>query len=64
METLAKVTENKVQYVLAKSCNDLDKIACDDGRCIPAAWCCDRHHDPNCTVMVRPSCCQGLSDSE
>ncbi|RZC32939.1 low-density lipoprotein receptor class A domain-containing protein 3 [Asbolus verrucosus] len=40
-----------------------DKLQCDDGRCIPTSWCCDRHHDPNCTVTNRPKCCQVLSDS-
>ncbi|XP_050300141.1 kinesin-like protein subito isoform X2 [Anthonomus grandis grandis] len=40
-----------------------DKIPCDDGRCIPTAWCCDRHHDLNCTVTNRPRCCLGQSDS-
>ncbi|XP_030763846.1 low-density lipoprotein receptor class A domain-containing protein 3-like [Sitophilus oryzae] len=40
-----------------------DKIPCDDGRCIPMMWCCDRHHDPNCNVTVRPKCCHGLPDS-
>ncbi|XP_076256348.1 uncharacterized protein LOC143193828 isoform X1 [Rhynchophorus ferrugineus] len=40
-----------------------DKIPCDDGRCIPTTWCCDQHHDANCSVTVRPNCCQGLSDS-
>lgn len=39
-----------------------DKIHCDDGRCIPTAWCCDRHHDANCTVTNRPTCCQVLSE--
>lgn len=39
-----------------------DKLQCDDGRCIPIAWCCDRHHDPNCSVTIRPPCCQLLSD--
>ncbi|CAH1112023.1 unnamed protein product [Psylliodes chrysocephalus] len=37
-----------------------DKIPCDDGRCIPSSWCCDRHHDPNCSVTNRPKCCQSL----
>ncbi|XP_063927180.1 uncharacterized protein LOC135140521 isoform X2 [Zophobas morio] len=40
-----------------------DKLPCDDGRCIPMSWCCDRHHDPNCNVTNRPKCCQALSDS-
>ncbi|KAJ8929469.1 hypothetical protein NQ314_017849 [Rhamnusium bicolor] len=40
-----------------------DKIPCDDGRCIPSSWCCDRHHDQNCTVTNRPKCCQVLSES-
>ncbi|CAG9861118.1 unnamed protein product [Phyllotreta striolata] len=35
-----------------------DKIPCDDGRCIPSSWCCNRLHDPNCTVTNRPKCCQ------
>ncbi|KAH1011883.1 hypothetical protein HUJ04_001156 [Dendroctonus ponderosae] len=39
-----------------------DKIPCDYGRCIPSSWCCDIHHDPNCTVTNRPMCCQGLSE--
>lgn len=39
-----------------------DKLQCDDGRCIPTSWCCDRYHDPNCTVINRPKCCQALSD--
>ncbi|XP_066258462.1 low-density lipoprotein receptor class A domain-containing protein 3-like isoform X1 [Euwallacea similis] len=39
-----------------------DKIKC-DGRCIPTSWCCDMRHDPNCTVVNRPSCCQSLTDS-
>lgn len=39
-----------------------EKIPCDDGRCIPTAWCCDRNHDLNCTVTNRPKCCQSLSD--
>ncbi|CAG9770854.1 unnamed protein product [Ceutorhynchus assimilis] len=49
-----------------KKCNGdpcKDKVPCEDGRCIPSAWCCDIHHDPNCTVTNRPTCCQGLSDS-
>jgi hypothetical protein len=37
-----------------------DKLQCDDGRCIPTSWCCDRHHDPNCNVTNRPKCCQLL----
>ncbi|XP_057655902.1 low-density lipoprotein receptor class A domain-containing protein 3-like [Diorhabda carinulata] len=37
-----------------------DKIPCEGGRCIPSSWCCDRHHDPNCTVTNRPKCCQAL----
>ncbi|XP_019876690.1 low-density lipoprotein receptor class A domain-containing protein 3-like [Aethina tumida] len=40
-----------------------DKIPCDDGRCIPISWCCDRNHDLNCTVTNRPQCCQVLSES-
>ncbi|KAJ8951161.1 hypothetical protein NQ318_021605, partial [Aromia moschata] len=40
-----------------------DKIPCDDGRCIPSSWCCDRHRDQNCTVTNRPKCCQVLSES-
>ncbi|XP_049943113.1 uncharacterized protein LOC126419892 [Schistocerca serialis cubense] len=30
---------------------------CDDGRCIPSAWCCDEYQDPNCNVSIKPSCC-------
>ncbi|KAI4454642.1 low-density lipoprotein receptor-related [Holotrichia oblita] len=41
----------------------LEKLQCDDGRCIPSFWCCDRHHDVNCNVTYRPDCCQQLSDS-
>ncbi|CAG9815185.1 unnamed protein product [Phaedon cochleariae] len=37
-----------------------DKIPCDDGRCIPSSWCCDSHHDMNCSVTNRPKCCQVL----
>ncbi|KAG5879598.1 hypothetical protein JTB14_005042 [Gonioctena quinquepunctata] len=37
-----------------------DKIPCDDGRCIPSYWCCDRQHDLNCTVTNRPKCCQSI----
>lgn len=33
------------------------KIPCDDGRCIPASWCCDEERDPNCTTKVKPRCC-------
>ncbi|CAH0549525.1 unnamed protein product [Brassicogethes aeneus] len=40
-----------------------DKIPCDEGRCIPTSWCCDRNHDLNCTVTNRPKCCQILSES-
>ncbi|XP_072381557.1 uncharacterized protein [Diabrotica undecimpunctata] len=46
-----------------EKCNEepcRDKIPCEDGRCIPSSWCCDRHLDPNCTVTIRPKCCQGL----
>ncbi|KAL1502829.1 hypothetical protein ABEB36_007916 [Hypothenemus hampei] len=54
-------SDESVQKCNGDPCKD--KIPCDDGRCIPAAWCCDRHHDPNCTVISRPTCCQGLTDS-
>nr|XP_023018454.1 low-density lipoprotein receptor-related protein 1B-like isoform X2 [Leptinotarsa decemlineata] len=37
-----------------------DKIPCEDGRCIPSVWCCDRQHDLNCTVTNRPKCCQSI----
>ncbi|XP_045468828.1 uncharacterized protein LOC123676718 [Harmonia axyridis] len=40
-----------------------DKLKCDDGRCIPTAWCCDRNVDANCTVTNRPQCCQVPSES-
>ncbi|KAL3271825.1 hypothetical protein HHI36_022295 [Cryptolaemus montrouzieri] len=40
-----------------------DKLKCEDGRCIPVAWCCDRNHDINCTVTNRPKCCQLLSET-
>ncbi|XP_065172408.1 uncharacterized protein [Atheta coriaria] len=40
----------------------VDKLQCDNGRCIPTAWCCDRHLDLNCSVSYPPPCCQILSD--
>ncbi|XP_044763144.1 uncharacterized protein LOC123320054 [Coccinella septempunctata] len=40
-----------------------DKLRCDDGRCIPTAWCCDRNVDANCTVTNRPKCCQVSSET-
>lgn len=36
------------------------KLSCEDGRCIPTAWCCDEMHDPNCTVKNKPKCCNQL----
>lgn len=39
-----------------------DKLQCDDGRCIPMYWCCDRHHDLECNVTYPPTCCQLLSE--
>lgn len=39
------------------------KILCDDGRCIPTAWCCDPNLDSQCTVTFRPSCCLQLTDT-
>ncbi|KAK9892545.1 hypothetical protein WA026_020528 [Henosepilachna vigintioctopunctata] len=40
-----------------------DKLRCEDGRCIPTAWCCDKNHDVNCTVTYRPKCCQLLAET-
>ncbi|KAB0791229.1 hypothetical protein PPYR_03029 [Photinus pyralis] len=38
------------------------KIRCDNGRCIPHAWCCDRHSDDNCNVTIRHDCCPPLQN--
>ncbi|KAF5279866.1 hypothetical protein FQA39_LY18211 [Lamprigera yunnana] len=37
-----------------------DKLQCEDGRCIPKSWCCDRHTDALCDVIIRHSCCPPL----
>nr|CAH7729687.1 unnamed protein product [Callosobruchus chinensis] len=41
-----------------------DKIPCEDGRCIPSSWCCDRHLDVNCMVTNKHICCQSMVPSE
>ncbi|XP_075219175.1 uncharacterized protein LOC142323442 isoform X2 [Lycorma delicatula] len=38
------------------------KLTC-EGRCIPMSWCCQPYNDLNCTVKMRPSCCQQISKS-
>lgn len=38
-----------------------DKLSCEDGRCIPIAWCCQQFIDNNCTVKNRLQCCHQLN---